>query len=192
MDANFKRLLTISLRKEADGYINRLYNSFYECIGIRVSPRKVIPVFYEDIIRAGLTERQAFSVAEENTKAEFCKFTPKEYAAIKPVCESLRRIFRTQDQIYVISNESCYFGSGVILNKDALSLICEEWDCLRILLVPASVNGWLCVPYPTTSDVELQLQTIDTAVNWIFYINAENVFEPLGTDSIIIFESYVA
>lgn len=192
MDANFKRLLTISMRKEADGYISRLYNSFYECIGIRVSPRKVVPVSYEDIIRAGLSERQAFCVAEENTKAEFRKFTPKEYAEIKPVCESLRRIFRTQDRIYVISNESCYFGSGVILNKDALSLICEEWGCSRILLVPASVNGWLCVPYPTTSDVELQLQTIDTAANWIFYINAENVFEPLGTDSIIIFESYAA
>lgn len=192
MDANFKRLLSISLRKEADGYINRLYNSFYECIGIRVSPRKVVSVSYEDIIRAGLTERQAFTIAEDNTKAEFRKFSPKEYADIKPVCESLRRIFRSQEKIYVISNESCYFGSGVILNKDALSLICEEWECSRILLVPASVNGWLCIPYPTHSGIEEQLRTIDIAANWIYYINSENAFEPLGTDSIIIFESYAA
>lgn len=192
MDANFRRLLTISLRKEPTGFLSRSYNTFYECIGIRASPRKVVPVSYEDILKSGLTERRAFSIAEENTKAEFRKFTPREYAEIKPVCVSLRNIFKTQSRIYVISNESCYLGSGVILNKDALSLICEEWDCSRIVLIPASVNGWLCIPYPTCSDIEKQLAIIDTAANWIFYINSENTFEPLGTDSIIIFESCVA
>ena len=192
MDANFRHLLTISLRKEPTGFLSRSYNTFYECIGIRVSSRKVVPVSYEDILKSGLTERRAFSIAEENTKAEFRKFTPREYAEIKPVCVSLRNIFKSQRRIYVISNESCYLGSGVILNKDALSLICEEWDCSRIVLIPASVNGWLCIPYPTCSDIEKQLAIIDTAANWIFYINSENTFEPLGTDSIIIFESCVA
>lgn len=101
---------------------------------------------------AGITEEEAWHIAEINTNGE-------------TVIKSMGELLGIPDEmdimpLYVVTNHKCIRGASGILNKQLLKKFAERYNVDRLIVLPSSIHEVLILPYTDDADIKMMSQMV--------------------------------